>query len=81
MTHDNNMTSEEARKRLNEILDRMEADANEINDMHRAVVPRRGVGTGQSRPYRDAKENRESWRAIADIIVRKIEIKENDQTT
>ena len=26
------MTSEEARKRLDEILERMEADANEIND-------------------------------------------------
>ena len=62
MTIDN-MTSEEARGRLDEILERMKADAEELNAIH------------LNHPYkvsttlRDQRKLKKRWEEIADIIV------------
>lgn len=66
------MTSEEARKRLDEILERMEADAKELNRLHLNHPFK------VSTTFRDSKKILARWREIADTIVRKI--KQNDQT-
>ena len=57
------MTSEEARGRLDEILERMKADAEELNAIH------------LNHPYkvsttlRDQRKLMKRWEEIADIIV------------
>tara|TARA_Y100001963_G_scaffold97850_1_gene134640 strand:- start:74 stop:316 length:243 start_codon:yes stop_codon:yes gene_type:complete len=69
------MTSKEARAKLDAILARMRADADEINEMHRSVVAKRNIFTG-SRPYRDAKDAIQALGEIADITVKKLELLE-----